>query len=374
MRILLTSDLHLGMKFAGYPDAQAVLTEARFTCLERVVAAANDARADLLVVAGDLFERVNVPRRDVQRAAEALRGFSGRLAAVMPGNHDYIAPRDELWPRFRDSCGDAVLVMDEARPYPLAHYDLDACLYPGPCTAGHSAANAIGWVKEARKDHGVRHHIGVAHGSLEGFSPDMDERYYPMRRQELLEAGVRPWLLGHTHVRYPAAPGPGERIFNAGTPEPDGLDCTHEGYAWLLDLDDADAVSARALRTGSLRFAERTVRVRDAAGLERAFDVAGLARDLGGAEAGRTVLRLRLEGRVPAEVRASLGALQARMKETLLSLDLRAEELREEITVELIDREYPAGSFPHALLRRLSEAGDQDALEAAREILQEVRP
>jgi DNA repair protein SbcD/Mre11 len=367
MRILLTSDLHLGMKFAGYPSAQEVLTEARFTCLERVVAAANDARAELLVVAGDLFERVNVPKRDVQRAAEALRGFGGRLVAVMPGNHDYAAPEDELWPRFRDACGDAVLVMDDPRPYPLAHYDLDACLYPGPCTAKHSAANAIGWVKSAPKDPGVRHHVGVAHGSLEGLSPDMDERYYPMQKRELAEAGVGLWLLGHTHVRYPAAPGPRERVFNAGTPEPDGLNCTHEGSAWLLDLDDAGAVSAGVLRTGSLRFVEQTVRITDAAGLERT------ERELCGAEAGRTVLRLRLEGRVPRDVRASLGALQARMKGRFLSFELRADELREEITAELIDREYPAGSFPCTLLKLLAASGDQDALEAAYEILQEVR-
>jgi len=188
-----------------------------------------------------------------------------------------------------------------------------------------------------------------------------------MLRRELLEAGVQLWLLGHTHVRYPAAPGSREMIFNPGTPEPDGMNCAHEGSAWLLDLDDAGAVSAKALATGSIRFVDRTVRVSDAAGLERA------ERELEGPQAARTVLRLRLEGRVPGDVRASLGALQARLKERFLSLDLRTDDLREEITAELIDREYPSGSFPHVLLRRLSEAGDQDALEAARELLQEVR-
>ena len=65
LRLFLTSDLHLGMKFAGYPDAaRAALVEARFTCLDRIVGAANEARADLLVIAGDLFETVNVARRE----------------------------------------------------------------------------------------------------------------------------------------------------------------------------------------------------------------------------------------------------------------------------------------------------------------------
>jgi DNA repair protein SbcD/Mre11 len=368
MRILLTADLHLGMKFARYPeDAQAALTEARFACLERVVRAANDEQARLLVVAGDLFERVTISRRDAQRAAETLRGFTGGLAAVMPGNHDYAAPGDELWPRFRDSCGDTVLLLDQPRPYPLAHYDLDACLYPGPCTAKHSAGNAIGWVRAAAKDPAVRLHVGVAHGSLEGLSPDMDKKYYPMRRQELLDAGVGLWLLGHTHVRFPEPPGGRDRIFNAGTPEPDGLDFGQDGVAWLLDVDDAGMVAARAVRTGAYRFVDRAVKVGDAAGLER------IERELADADAARTVARIRLEGRVPAEVRAAVGAMRERMRPRFLSLDLRADGLQEEITQELIDREHPSGSFPHALLSALAGAGDHEALEAARDLLQEAR-
>ena len=365
--IFLASDLHLGMKFAGYPGAQGALVEARFTALRNVVTAANEAGSDLLVIAGDLFERVGVAVRDIARAAEALRGFQGRLVAVLPGNHDYHSPGDTLWPKFRESCGDAVMLLDQPRPYPLRHYDLEACLYPGPCGARHSATHAVGWVRAAVKDGSLRHHIGVAHGSLEGFSPDIDERYYPMRASELLEAGVHLWLLGHTHERYPERPGARDRIFYAGTPEPDGFDCRHEGGAWHLRLDDDGAVSARAVRTGSLRFVEERVEVRSAEDLER------VERRYGGDEARSVLLRLLLEGRVPRDLIAGTGALGTRMARKLLHLELHADGLREEITREAIDREYPAGSFPHLLLMRLSESGDQDAMEAAHSLLQRLR-
>src|SRR5512146_2014434 len=106
LRVLLTSDLHLGMKFAGYPDAaRAALVEARFTSLDRVVAAANQAGSELLVVAGDLFESVGVAHRDILRAARSLGAFKGRLVAVLPGNHDFISGDDKLWTRFRDAAG-----------------------------------------------------------------------------------------------------------------------------------------------------------------------------------------------------------------------------------------------------------------------------
>ncbi len=367
MRILLCSDLHLGMKFAGYPDVQERLVEVRFTCLERIVAAANEARCDLLVIAGDLFERVTVARRDVQRAAAALRGFQGRLAAVLPGNHDYVAPDDELWPRFRDACGDSVLVLDQPRPYPLGHFDLDACLYPGPCTTKHSDANAIGWVRAASTEPVVRHRIGVAHGAVEGQSPDQDGLYFPMSLRELAEAGMHLWLLGHTHLRFPAIPGARDTLFCAGTPEPDGFDCRHEGQSWLLDLDEQNAVSARVLRTGQLRFREEVVDVRQASDLDKA------ARLAEGPESTGTILRLHLKGKVPREILASVGDLRARMAQGLLHLDLRSDALQEEITRDAIDRSYPSGSFPHTLLVRLAERGDQDALEAASELLAEMR-
>jgi hypothetical protein len=57
----------------------------------------------------------------------------------------------------------------------------------------------------------------------------------------------------------------------------------------------------------------------------------------------------------------------------LLHLDLRTDGLREEITAEAIDREFVEGSFPHALLRRLADAGDLEALEMARGLIEEAR-
>jgi exonuclease SbcD len=368
LRVFLTSDLHLGMKFAGYPEAaQAALVEARFTCLDRVVAAANEAGSELLVIVGDLFESVTVAHRDVLRAAKSLGAFRGKLAAVMPGNHDFISGEDKLWTRFRDAAGDAVLLLDSPRPYPLTGYDLDACLYPGPCTMKHSTSNAIGWVRAAPRDGGIRHHLGLAHGSLEGHSLDKEGRYYPMRPQELMDTGVRLWLIGHTHQPFPRDPGPQDAIFCAGTPEPDGFDCTHAGSAWVLDLRDDGTVAAAARATGELRFLDESRPVHSLADIER------LERELPGSAPKRTLLRLRLSGRAPRETLDEIEPLRARLDAALLHLDFRRDQLREEITVEAIDREYPEGSFPHTLLSELAREDDQEALQIAHDFLEELK-
>ena len=365
LSILATSDLHLGMKFAGLPDVQAELAEARFACLERIVAAANERGVDLLLVAGDLFHAANPVKRDVLRAAEVLRGFEGRLAAVLPGNHDYLSPgRDTLWPAFQDAVGDRVLVLDEARPYQLAHFDLDACLYPGPCRRKHSDMNAVGWVHAAGRDPGARHHVGVAHGSLAGVSPDLEGSYYPMREEELLAAGPDLWVIGHTHLRYPGRPGRASRVFIPGTPEPDGYDCDHPGGAWILALDDGGA-SAEPLETGAYRFVHETP-----ASVSET-DLAALAARHAGPGASREVVKVRLSGRIARGERGRLDATARALRARVLHLDWDDSAVRERLDRAAIDAEYAAGSFPHRLLSSLLD--DPEALEIAHQALEEAR-
>jgi hypothetical protein len=76
---------------------------------------------------------------------------------------------------------------------------------------------------------------------------------------------------------------------------------------------------------------------------------------------------------VTREVLAGMGEWSARLSAGLLHLDLRDDQLCEEITRETIDREFPEGSFPHTLLGRLADAGDQESLSLAHEILKEVQ-
>jgi hypothetical protein len=121
------------------------------------------------------------------------------------------------------------------------------------------------------------------------------------------------------------------------------------------------------VRTGLLHFVDESRGIRTVADLER------LEKDYAGGPAGRTLLRARLSGRVPHEVLSAVGSLRSRMAASLLLFDLRAEELREEITEEAIDREYPPGSFPHALLTSLFHDDDQESLRIAHELLQEMR-
>lgn len=371
LKIFLTSDLHLGIKFADCPEkARGRLVEERFLCLRRIVEEAGRRRADILLVAGDLFDSTRTAKRDIRRAAEILADFQGPLTAVLPGNHDFLAPDDELWKTFREAGSGRVLLLSEPRPYPLSGFDLDACLYAGPCFSKHSSEDAVGWVLEAAKEPAVAHHIGVAHGSIEGISPDFNADYYPMTRPELEAAGLDLWLIGHTHAPFPAIKAfetpqnASETLFSAGTPEPDGFGCDHGGSAWLLELMEG-GLRAEAVPTGRFRFRHETVELTSLA------DLSALAARHAGEAASRELLKVRLSGRIGKEDREALAEARRSLEGRLLHLaDWNETGVRERIDAEAIDREYPAGSFPHDLLTCLME--DAEALDLAHELLEEA--
>lgn len=369
LRILHTGDLHLGMKFNGYPDdLRQRLTEARFTALDTLVQQANDHECRLLVLAGDLFDKTTVPIRDVERAAAALDKFSGDCVLVLPGNHDYDNGLGGLWNSFKNRLTGKILLLNECRPYSLRPFDLDVAVYPAPCQRKHSRENNIGWIDREYKKEAALWHIGIAHGSLEGLSPDLHQEYFPMSRKELESVPLDLWLLGHAHNPYPNHTAPiSQKIFNAGAPEPDGLDCKHEGHAWLLEIDENKRVSGNLLNLGTFRFFDEARVVTGFESLER------ICAEYLNEKASQTILRLRLSGVLEQEVYDRKEEYYRPLRENLAYFRIEDGELRVRITSEIIESEFTSGSFPHRVLTDFLLRGDSEALQLAYEMIREAR-
>jgi exonuclease SbcD len=367
MKIFLTSDVHLGMKFAGYPGVRDRLIEARFEALSRCVAIANEQECDLFVVGGDLFDRISVAKGDIRRAANILGDFQGRLVSVLPGNHDYITQRpDGLWAAFQGYADSHVLVMESKEIYPLRSYDLDANLYAAPCQSKRSPENGIGWIRDVEKEKDVAVHIGVAHGSLEGLSPDFNNDYYPMTEAELSACGLDLWLMGHTHIPYPTKLGAKSRILYPGTPEPDGFDCNHGGTGLIIEIDGAKKIKANFVDTGAYRFYHET------SDISSWKDVEAIAGRYSGDSHRNTLLKLKMSGRLAEEDYKKLPTLREELTKKLCYFQLDATEVTIKITPEVIDREFTELSFPYRLLKELAEDEDFEGLQAAYELIREA--
>lgn len=364
LKILHTADVHLGLSFRNHPEARETLANARYETLQTIVDRANELEANILVIAGDLFEKTGVKTSEIMRAIGSINQFEGNVALILPGNHDYISADSQLWNRMKQEAKDNVIILDKKEPLYLSDYDLDVVVYPGPCHSKHSEENTIGWVKELKKDDKFIH-IGIAHGSMEGVSPDFDKKYYPMTMNELRDSGVNIWLTGHTHITWPDKPGSRDIVFNPGTPEPDGFDCPHEGKVYLHTLDEQKKINTEIISTGSCRFLNLSENINS----EK--DVEELIQKYTGGKWNRTVLSLRVKGQLETEDYELWQSKKNTIREGVLELQLDDSNVRMKVTPEVIRKEFVEGSFPEKLLSSFSEEETME-LQMAYELLKEV--
>jgi exonuclease SbcD len=85
MRLLHTSDWHLGRSFHG-----ASLLEEQAEALDRIVELAREAAVDLVVIAGDLYDRAIPPAEAVSLFTDTLARLrsAGIAVVAIAGNHD----------------------------------------------------------------------------------------------------------------------------------------------------------------------------------------------------------------------------------------------------------------------------------------------
>jgi exonuclease SbcD len=373
LRIVHTADNHIGLRFTSRPypdDLKKELIEERFLALERTVQIANSRNADLLVVAGDLFETTRVPAVTIKRTAEILNTFSGLHVVILPGNHDYFEPgEDTLWGRFRDAVKEnLVLLLSTPESLSLPVGETDVVLYPGPCTSKHSATNAIAWIEREPKNRAAVN-IGVAHGSVAGVSPDKEENYYPMSPEDLQAAGVDFWLLGHTHVRYPSGTrAEGSLFYIPSTHTPDGFECAHEGYIWCLDVQIGKPVAAESIRTGVFQFHDWERTVDSPASIEQ------LEKEVFALDPKTALLKLALSGRLSEEEILRIQEFVARVTDRFRYAEVSHEKMALNIDRGYIDANFSRDSLPHRLLSAFAaNPEDNLVLQLAHELIKEAR-
>lgn len=365
MRILAAGDAHIGMKFSTYDEVGPKLSGARYTALERCVETANEEKCELLIIAGDLFDRQNVSGSDIGKTADLLSRFNGQALLILPGNHDfYTGIEGRPWGPFIEkirSLSVPIVLLSESRRYDLDHFDLPVSVFPGPCTAKHSGTNNISWIQgEKQKEEEKRLWLGIAHGSVEGLSPDLGGDYFPMTRKELDEAPVDLWIVGHTHKPFPAEGTVLPRLFIPGTPEPDGFDCAHTGGAWLLDCNDSGLEAYRRIDTGTYRFYEEHA---------VAEDVSAIGGAVSTEQPGGSLVSLTVTGALDRVEYEKLPDVLSELKKKFFYFRAKLDNLEEIVSIETIDEEFTPGSFPSRLIRALIEEDDGESAQVAYRVL-----
>ena len=258
MRILHTSDWHLGRSFH-----RAGMLTHQSTFIDHLLGVVESERVDLVILAGDVYDRALPPVDAVALADETFARLAASRAQVVitSGNHDS-AQRLGFASRLIDAAGvyvraDAsavgqpVLLSDPFGPvavYPLPYLDPESVREPwGLPVRSHEAALGAA-MRRVRADLRARagtRSIVVAHAFVAGAQPSDSERDISVGGVSLVPtttfADIDYVALGHLHGRHTLT----EQIRYSGSPLAYSFsEAEHSKGSWLVELGPEGVSSA----------------------------------------------------------------------------------------------------------------------------------
>lgn len=278
MRLLHTSDWHLGRQFHG-----ASLLQEQAAALDRIVALAAEAEVDAVLIAGDLYDRAIPPAEAVQLFNDTLARLSRTGAAVVAiaGNHDShvrVSIYDPLLSAFGVTirgdvrrAAEPVLVTPRRGGAPVAIYPLpylepsvDGPLLAALSEAGEAADSAprlshqevtrraLERIRQDRANRPEQRSVLVAHTFVAGGETSESERELTVGNVDRVSvdtfAGFDYVALGHLHGSQQLD---GPRVAYSGTPLPYSFSEQHQTKSVrIIELDAGGTAAVEIVPLG----------------------------------------------------------------------------------------------------------------------------
>jgi DNA repair exonuclease SbcCD nuclease subunit len=237
LRLIHTSDVHIDSDSFSGEGREAARLRAQ-NAFGRVIDTLREKSADLLLVAGDLFDSSRVAQEPVDFVLSQLARASCPVV-LLPGNHDCF-DESSIYRRidFRRA-GPHVHVVTDVDGERLEFPELEATVW-GRAMVDHDPANEPLVKVPARL--GDLWHIGIAHGLLSMEGAELRSSLITARQIE--ESGLDYLAMGHLHVFREVSQRP-TRACYSGSPVPLPLGGGKGGSVALVDLDLASGVTLR---------------------------------------------------------------------------------------------------------------------------------
>ena len=242
MRILLTSDLHLGID----ERTAAVPGPARMNTFRKICALAADH--DLFLIAGDLFHDSGNPAAldaVIGAASQELAALCGRGVAVLfsPGECDRSLLQGAG--RVRRDCFTHVFTDDDEAPYSITRGRESVTVYGLP-------AGATGGIEKLRRNDAGGFHIALLHADFCSEDAVPNVEIASLRRDDIRDLNLDFYALGHNH---------NFRIFKSrsrvigaypGSPEAVEADETGERYVLSIAIEGGEIVQVKRLAVNTV--------------------------------------------------------------------------------------------------------------------------
>jgi DNA repair exonuclease SbcCD nuclease subunit len=357
LRIVHTADVHLGARHDDLGDQASAQRERQFVAFVAAVDLAIGEKADLFLIAGDLFDSNVQPRRSVDRVAAQLKRLADARVrtVIIPGTHDCY-DRASIYRAFDLKAlsggapdDDFVTVLTPDRP----SIHLPACdvIVYGPVFATKRAPHSpLDDIDVAGDQRTASWHVGMVHGSIA--IPGKTERdEVVITTDEIAASGLDYLALGHWHSAQQAKAG-GVPYAYAGAPEAVALDQDRAGKVLLVELDET--TSGRAIHVQE-RQVGRTAFRKDELDATTVASQPALIDTLGRAGSPDLVLDVRVVGVRPDDLDLDTDEIEAALAPLFLKV-----RVRDASTPALTEGSLPspdtiAGAFIRDLEARIAE-------------------
>jgi len=269
---------------------------------------------DVVLVAGDLFDREGTPLGVIEKAADVLAACPTKTV-VLAGNHDSLKSGipSVLRTALEQRGANHVIVPLERKP--LSFPEMGITVYPVPLASKGDISNLHDWIPPRNGDEGIR--LALLHGAIE----ELPKGRIPSNLAEAKDLDLV--VCGDQH-----GPTKGDendsnlfsiemskhrRLVYAMAPEALDINQGFVGSYTRVVMDSSGIVEEmKRIQIGELRFLNTTVKVEPNVDPKAAIEEA--MSSVLDRPAEKTCIRLRLEGEVSSDVKVALEQELARLK------------------------------------------------------------
>jgi DNA repair exonuclease SbcCD nuclease subunit len=254
LRFIHCGDLHLGSPFQniGTTDERwkRIIGKAPMRAFQKIVQIAIDKHVHAVLIAGDVYTSLThnlTAQLDYVRLLHKL-GQSGIQVFAVQGNHD---PQEAWKAKIPLPPNVHVFGTEQVERLPLIINGEERAAIYGRSYAHSEERDNFAWRYERRADD--RYAIGLLHTQVGG----ENSTYAPCTLNDLKEAGMDYWALGHVHAPQILCEKP--LIVYAGSPQ--GLDCTETGPhgCYYAEVGPYGTTTTQFIDTSIVRWESTTV-------------------------------------------------------------------------------------------------------------------
>ena len=230
LKILHTSDIHLGAKLSYLGTKAGVHRNQIRETFEKVVDLAVEKKVDLFLVAGDLFNDPFPSKTNVEFVRDQFQKLSknGVKVAVIAGNHDLLEPGSVfLSDEMKFSEGNIHVFTDNS---PWVIEDLDTTVYGVSITTQKSRKSPFSQIPVTKEDKS-KIKIALVHGSVEIGGKEADN--HPIDPKALQTSIFNYIALGDWHGKLEVSK---NKSWYSGSPELIDSDQKEAGNVLIVDV------------------------------------------------------------------------------------------------------------------------------------------